>query len=101
MRCWKEVEKRPATKKTETVAAAVGQQQQLTLATLVTELEKNRRNIIETLQTALSPIQTTLEAVKRQVDSFEVRFMEAEGALSDHSDQITTLEISMRSYNTP
>lgn len=43
----------------------------------------------------LLPIQTTLDAVKCQVDLFEVRFTEAEGALSDHSDRITTLERSM------
>lgn len=87
---------RPATRSTEAAAEAVAeQQQQLTLATLVTELQKSWSNITEALKTALLPIQTTLEAVKRQVDSFEVRFTEAEGALSDHSDRIITLETSI------
>ena len=62
---------------------------------MVIELEKNRSNITEALKTSLLPIQTTLEAVKRQVDAFEARFTKAEGALSDHSDRITTLETSV------
>lgn len=74
--------------------APAAEQQQLTLATLVTELEKAQSNITEALKTLLLPIQTTLEAVKRQVEAFEARFTEAEGALSDHSD-LTTLETSV------
>lgn len=87
---------RPATRITEAAAAAVAeQQQQLTLATLVTELQKSQSNITEALKKEFFPIQTTLEAVKRHVDLFEVRFTEAEGALSDHSDRIITLETSI------
>ena len=71
----------------------------LTLGMLVMELEKNRFNITEELttliKTSLSPIQTTLESVKLQVESYETRFNEAEGALSDHSDRISTLETSV------
>lgn len=69
--------------------------EELTLDKLVTELEKVRSDITEELKTALFPIQTALEALKRQVESFEVRFTEAEDALFDHSDRITTLETSV------
>ncbi|KAL7385372.1 hypothetical protein ABVT39_020746 [Epinephelus coioides] len=86
---------RTTTRSTEAAAAAAAEQEQLTLAMLVTELEKARSNITETITTALLPIQTALEAVKHQVESFEARFTEAEGALSDHSDRITTLETSI------
>lgn len=73
--------------------------EQLTLAMLVAELEKNRNNITEELtkliKMSLSPIQNTLEAVKQQVESYEVRFNEAEDVLTDHSDRISTLELSV------
>ncbi|CAM4605252.1 unnamed protein product [Leuciscus chuanchicus] len=73
--------------------------EQLTLAMLVAELEKNRNNITEELtkliKTSLSPIQNTLEAVKQQVELYEVRFNEAEDVLTDHSDRISTLESSV------
>lgn len=66
---------RPATRSTK---AAAAEQQQLTLATLVTELEKARSNITEALKASLLLIQTTLEAVKRQVEAFEARFKRRE-----------------------
>lgn len=82
---------RPVTRSTE----AAAEQQQLTLATLVIELEKARSDITTALQTALLPIQTTLDAVKRQVESFEARFTDTEGVLSDHSDRITAVETTV------
>lgn len=73
--------------------------EQLTLAMLVAELEKNRNNITSELTnfltTSLSPIQTTLEAVKHKVELYEVRFKEAEDTLIDHSDRISELETSV------
>lgn len=76
---------------THTMAAA----EALTLAKLVTELQKVRSNITEELKTALLPIRTALEAVKCQAESFEAHFTEAQDALSVHSDRITTLETSV------
>lgn len=61
--------------------------EQLTLAMSVAELEKNRNNITaeltNLLKTSLSLIQTTLEAIKHQVELYKARFNEAEDTLTD------------------
>lgn len=89
---------KPATKGAEEggqVTRTMAAVEELTLAKLVTELEKVQSNIMEELKTALLLIRTALEAVKRQVESFEACFTEAEDTLSVHSDRITTLETSV------
>lgn len=65
--CWKEAKRRSRRPK----------------ALLVTELEKIRSNFTEELKTAVLPIWTALETVKRQVESFEACLTEAEDASVD------------------
>lgn len=73
----------------------------LTLAMLVTELEKNRTNITEELtnliKTSLSPIQTTLESVKHHVESYEARVNEVEEVLSDQISMLETSVLELKS----
>ena len=71
-------------------------EQPLTLAMLVGELEKLRRDvtgeIAASMNTALAPIQASLQKITDTVTTHTATITRMETALSAHSDGITTLE---------
>lgn len=75
---------------------SVNEQQPLTLDMLVSELEKLRKDVTgeltASMNTALAPIQISLQKITDTVASHTATITEMETALTSHSDGISTLE---------
>ena len=65
----------------------------LTISSLVAELEKNRAALLAEMETSLtmslSPIQSSLDVIRLTVESYGLRLTDIKKALSDHSDRLT------------
>jgi len=80
-------------------AAPVAHADPLTMASLVQELEKNRKSLASelktylstSLETSLAPIRTSLDTISAALDSHNQKIITMESTLTNHSDELTEL----------